>query len=144
MKLALSSPPSMQCRTAVWPTCKKYLKNSTFVGGVGVVGVNCSVLWSYPFKDNVYTICCRLLVVSPPPFPPPLNAHALPILPQWATTMQVLVGIVRPKDLTLPATPHFVPMFCSPDRLCISLYSYSATGDFSHSVKQNNKKQYQF
>ena len=83
MKLALPSPPLCNVVQLFDLLVRNIKKNSTFGGGVGVVGVNCSVLWSYPFKDNVYTICCRLLVVSPTPFPPPLNAHALPILPQW-------------------------------------------------------------
>ena len=131
-----SITPSMQCRAAVWPTCKKYLKNSTFGGGVGVVGVNCSVLWSYPFKDNVYklpTVGC-----FPHPLPPTLkrsrSPHSSSVIKSKmaATTMQVLFGIVCPKNLALPATHHFVSMFCSPDRLCINLYSYSPTGDFSH------------
>ena len=40
------------------------------------------------------------------------------------TTMQVvydLFGTARPKGLTLTATPHFVSMFYSPDRLSINL-----------------------
>ena len=43
--------------------------------------VNCFVLRSYPFKDNVYTILLPTVGCFAP-LPPPLNAHALPILPQ--------------------------------------------------------------
>ena len=133
-----SITPSMQCRAAVWPTCKKYEKKLNFRWRGG--GGGCELFRS--LKLPIYGQCLYNLLPTvgcfPHPLPPTLKRSRSPRSSSVikskmaATTMQVLFGIVCPKNLALPATHHFESMFCSPDRLCINLYSYSPTGDFSH------------